>query len=158
MTGNVDEWTRSARSTGFSSILKGGYWGPVRARCRPATRAHNEDFIAYQQGFRCCGDADASVHAPRPQVSTTTQLASRAAPSAPSAPAGPAADLSTEWDHRASDDADEVESIGRARVGLTCSAAPPAGARGSVPAPGALAPAVALAVAALARRRARRPC
>lgn len=54
MTGNVDEWTRSVNPTGFRSILKGGYWGPVRARCRPSTRAHNEDFIAYQQSFRCC--------------------------------------------------------------------------------------------------------
>jgi formylglycine-generating enzyme required for sulfatase activity len=57
MTGNVDEWTSSVRSEGFRSILKGGYWGPVRARCRPSTRAHNEDFYFYQQGFRCCTDA-----------------------------------------------------------------------------------------------------
>jgi sulfatase modifying factor 1 len=156
MTGNVDEWTRSARSTGFSSILKGGYWGPVRARCRPATRAHNEDFIAYQQGFRCCGEADAAVPAPRPQLSTSTSLASR---SAPAAPAAPAADLSTEWDHRASDDADEVESIGRARVGLACVASRARTAPGQ--APGVVAPAALLAAAlvtTLARRRARRPC
>ena len=56
MTGNVDEWTQTVRSGGFSSILKGGYWGPVRARCRPSTRAHNERFLDYQEGFRCCGD------------------------------------------------------------------------------------------------------
>jgi hypothetical protein len=56
-TGNVDEWTESVNPTGFRSILKGGYWGPVRARCRPSTRAHNEDFIDYQQTFRCCGSA-----------------------------------------------------------------------------------------------------
>lgn len=55
MTGNVDEWTTSVRKTGYRSVLKGGYWGPVRARCRPATRAHDEHFVAYQQGFRCCG-------------------------------------------------------------------------------------------------------
>ena len=54
MTGNVDEWTTSVRKTGYRSVLKGGYWGPVRNRCRPATRAHNEQFVAYQQGFRCC--------------------------------------------------------------------------------------------------------
>ncbi|MFO0738857.1 MAG: SUMF1/EgtB/PvdO family nonheme iron enzyme [Labilithrix sp.] len=57
LTGNVDEWTRSVNPTGYRSILKGGYWGPVRARCRPSTRAHNEDFIAYQQSFRCCSES-----------------------------------------------------------------------------------------------------
>jgi formylglycine-generating enzyme required for sulfatase activity len=59
-TGNVDEWTQSVRNEGYPSILKGGYWGPVRARCRASTRAHNEDFYFYQQGFRCCADAPAS--------------------------------------------------------------------------------------------------
>jgi hypothetical protein len=57
MTGNVDEWTRSVQHEGYPSIFKGGYWGPVRARCRASTRAHNEDFYFYQQGFRCCADA-----------------------------------------------------------------------------------------------------
>jgi formylglycine-generating enzyme len=57
LTGNVDEWTRSTRSEGYASILKGGYWGPVRARCRASTRAHDEGFVAYQQSFRCCADA-----------------------------------------------------------------------------------------------------
>lgn len=55
LTGNVDEWTRSTQP-GRRSILKGGYWGPVRTRCRPSTRAHGEDFFFYQQGFRCCAD------------------------------------------------------------------------------------------------------
>jgi hypothetical protein len=55
-TGNVDEWTRSTQREGYASIFKGGYWGPIRARCRASTRAHNEDFYFYQQGFRCCGD------------------------------------------------------------------------------------------------------
>jgi hypothetical protein len=56
MTGNVDEWTSSVQREGYRSIFKGGYWGPVRARCRASTRAHNEDFYFYQQGFRCCTD------------------------------------------------------------------------------------------------------
>jgi sulfatase modifying factor 1 len=56
-TGNVDEWTRSTQREGYQSVFKGGYWGPVRARCRAATRAHNEDFYFYQQSFRCCADA-----------------------------------------------------------------------------------------------------
>lgn len=57
LTGNIDEWTRSSRPGTRPSVLKGGYWGPVRARCRPATRAHNESHRFYQQGLRCCGDA-----------------------------------------------------------------------------------------------------
>ncbi len=57
MTGNVDEWTSSVKSAERPSILKGGYWGPVRTRCRPSTRAHGEDHQFYQQGFRCCSDA-----------------------------------------------------------------------------------------------------
>jgi formylglycine-generating enzyme len=59
MTGNVDEWTVSIRPGERPSILKGGYWGPIRARCRPSTRAHGEDFSFYQQGFRCCADRPA---------------------------------------------------------------------------------------------------
>jgi formylglycine-generating enzyme required for sulfatase activity len=56
MTGNVDEWTQSTSNQGYRSILKGGYWGQVRARCRASTRAHGESFAFYQQGFRCCAD------------------------------------------------------------------------------------------------------
>jgi hypothetical protein len=55
MTGNVDEWT-TASVPGRKSILKGGYWGPVRTRCRPSTRAHGEEHAFYQQGLRCCTD------------------------------------------------------------------------------------------------------
>jgi formylglycine-generating enzyme len=54
MTGNIDEWTRSSIPGERPSILKGGYFGPVRTRCRPATRAHGEGHVYYQQGFRCC--------------------------------------------------------------------------------------------------------
>jgi formylglycine-generating enzyme len=87
MTGNVDEWTRTVRSEGYASVLKGGYWGPVRARCRPATRAHNETFVAYQQGFRCCTDASESA----PAI-TRSEDAGGSEPDAPSpliADAGP---------------------------------------------------------------------
>jgi hypothetical protein len=59
MTGNVDEWTHSSREGERPSILKGGYWGPVRTRCRPSTRSHDESHVFYQQGFRCCSDAPA---------------------------------------------------------------------------------------------------
>ncbi len=56
MTGNVDEYTRSMMPTGSKASLKGGYWGPVRTRCRPTTRAHGPEHAFYQQGFRCCAD------------------------------------------------------------------------------------------------------
>ena len=55
MIGNVDEWS-SASVGRRRSILKGGYWGPVHARCRPMTTAHGETFPFYQTGFRCCAD------------------------------------------------------------------------------------------------------
>jgi len=55
MTGNIDEWAKSSQP-GRASVLKGGYWGPVRTRCRPTTRAHGEAFVFYQQGLRCCAD------------------------------------------------------------------------------------------------------
>ena len=58
LTGNVDEWT-TATSGKRRSVLKGGYWGPVRTRCRPATRAHGETHAFYQQGLRCCSDLPA---------------------------------------------------------------------------------------------------
>jgi hypothetical protein len=59
MVGNVDEWVVNVSQGGkpFISGLKGGYWGPVRTRCRPMTTAHNETFRYYQIGFRCCGEA-----------------------------------------------------------------------------------------------------
>ncbi len=57
LTGNIDEWTTSVREGERPSILKGGYWGPVRTRCRPATRSHDQNHAFYQQGFRCCSDA-----------------------------------------------------------------------------------------------------
>lgn len=58
MTGNVDEWVVNEDGVPFNSALKGGWWGPIRARCRPATIAHNEGFIFYQIGFRCCADPE----------------------------------------------------------------------------------------------------
>lgn len=56
LTGNVDEWTVSATGRPYRSALKGGWWGFVRTRCRPTTRAHFEHFRYYQIGFRCCAD------------------------------------------------------------------------------------------------------
>lgn len=56
MSGNVDEWVVNESGKPFKSGLKGGYWGPVRTRCRPMTTAHDENFAFYQIGFRCCSD------------------------------------------------------------------------------------------------------
>jgi hypothetical protein len=64
MTGNVDEWVVNEGGKPYKSGLKGGYWGPVRDRCRPMTTAHNELFEFYQIGFRCCGDAGSAGKSP----------------------------------------------------------------------------------------------
>ncbi len=161
MTGNVDEWTRSARTTGYASILKGGYWGPVRARCRPATRAHNEDFVAYQQGFRCCADSNASVPAPRATPPVAGGATSTPAAQGPATnDGGPVAELAERPEIAspaiATQEGDEAEAIGRARVGLSCDLAGGAGmaAPWSMPAVGL---AGALVAASAARRRRRLP-
>lgn len=84
MTGNVDEWTSSVRKSGYRSVLKGGYWGPVRARCRPATRAHDEHFVAYQQGFRCCAAAPGENDPPEPEEEPLEEASTDGGSAAPS--------------------------------------------------------------------------
>ena len=71
MTGNVDEWVYndhgSPQGPEYQSGLKGGYWGPVRNRCRPMTSDHNHWHHGYQIGFRCCkGVAAENSAAPAP--------------------------------------------------------------------------------------------
>lgn len=74
MTGNVDEWVLneegSERGPEYQSGLKGGYWGPVRNRCRPATTDHNRWHHGYQIGFRCCADPGKSNQATSQPPST----------------------------------------------------------------------------------------
>jgi hypothetical protein len=57
LNGNVNEWTLLP-GRGFSKRagLKGGWWGPVRDRCRPITTFHGESDYGYEVGFRCCRD------------------------------------------------------------------------------------------------------
>lgn len=57
LNGNVNEWTELP-GRGFSKRagLKGGWWGPVRDRCRPITTFHGESDFGYEVGFRCCKD------------------------------------------------------------------------------------------------------
>jgi sulfatase modifying factor 1 len=68
MVGNVDEWVVNVSQAGkpHMSGLKGGYWGPVRTRCRPMTTAHDETFRYYQIGFRCCGEAQSASSSDAP--------------------------------------------------------------------------------------------
>lgn len=83
LTGNVDEWVVNARGSQsavpYTSGLKGGYWGPVRNRCRPMTVDHNQWHSGYQIGFRCCREADESapsgpLHEPPPHPQPATRL------------------------------------------------------------------------------------
>jgi formylglycine-generating enzyme len=153
MTGNVDEWTRSVNATGYSSILKGGYWGPVRARCRPSTRAHNEDFVAYQQSFRCCAESDAAVPAPLPMPPVAVLVDAGPMTSSISEDAGPprpTADLEVEW---SSSSDDELDALTKARTAF-CTATP-LGATSSAGARSAIA-AITLAALTVGRRRRRR--
>lgn len=55
LNGNVNEWVeRVGMEPPNRSGLKGGWWGPVRNRCRPTVRFHKEFDYGYEAGFRCC--------------------------------------------------------------------------------------------------------
>lgn len=59
INGNVNEWvTRRNSPHPYRGGLKGGWWGPVRNRCRPMTTDHPEGYWGYEVGFRCCRDAN----------------------------------------------------------------------------------------------------
>ncbi|HVU02701.1 MAG TPA: SUMF1/EgtB/PvdO family nonheme iron enzyme [Polyangiaceae bacterium] len=58
MNGNVNEWVNLPDADyPHRSGLKGGWWGPVRDRCRPTVRFHDESDWGYEIGFRCCKPA-----------------------------------------------------------------------------------------------------
>jgi sulfatase modifying factor 1 len=58
MNGNINEWVEiPGKKYPDRSGLKGGWWGPVRGRCRPTVDFHKEDDYGYEEGFRCCKDA-----------------------------------------------------------------------------------------------------
>jgi hypothetical protein len=59
LNGNVNEWIElPGRGLSKRAGLKGGWWGPVRDRCRPITTFHGESDYGYEVGFRCCKDAN----------------------------------------------------------------------------------------------------
>ena len=88
MTGNVDEWVINESGMPYKSGLKGGYWGPVRDRCRPMTTAHYEQFVFYQIGFRCCADAGGTATVTKPAVGAPGLGAPGKLPSTNPAPSG----------------------------------------------------------------------
>lgn len=58
MVGNVDEFVVNETHIPYKSGLVGGHVFGVRNACRPMTEAHNEGFIWYETGGRCCKDTD----------------------------------------------------------------------------------------------------
>jgi hypothetical protein len=61
LNGNINEWVlRPKEKPPNRSGLKGGWWGPVRGRCRPTVGFHKEEDYGYEEGFRCCQDAAAA--------------------------------------------------------------------------------------------------
>lgn len=59
MNGNINEWvSRPGEEYPNRSGLKGGWWGPVRNRCRPTVGFHKESDYGYEAGFRCCADSE----------------------------------------------------------------------------------------------------
>lgn len=58
LNGNINEWVfRPKEKPPNRSGLKGGWWGPVRGRCRPTVGFHKEEDYGYEEGFRCCASA-----------------------------------------------------------------------------------------------------
>lgn len=57
LNGNVNEWVvRPNEKAPHRSGLMGGWWGPIRSRCRAITTFHPEEDYGYEVGFRCCAD------------------------------------------------------------------------------------------------------
>jgi hypothetical protein len=58
LNGNANEWVLiPGGKSPHRSGIKGGWWGPVRDRCRPTVTFHDEADFGYEVGFRCCADA-----------------------------------------------------------------------------------------------------
>lgn len=56
LVGNAGEWViYPLAAPPFRSGGQGGWWGPLRNRCRAITVGHDEYFKHTPGGFRCCG-------------------------------------------------------------------------------------------------------
>lgn len=65
LNGNANEWVNiPGGKAPHRSGIKGGWWGPVRNRCRPTVTFHDEGDFGYEVGFRCCSDAVDSASRP----------------------------------------------------------------------------------------------
>jgi hypothetical protein len=69
LNGNANEWVSQPwKPSPRRSGIKGGWWGPVRNRCRAITLSHGESYQGYEVGFRCCQDAPSAADAGAPRV------------------------------------------------------------------------------------------
>jgi len=85
LNGNVNEWVaRPGKEPPHRSGLKGGWWGPVRNRCRPTVEFHKEFDYGYEAGFRCCKPPKAQAldtrHDLWEPLTSTEQAAERGRP------------------------------------------------------------------------------
>lgn len=69
LNGNANEWVSQPwKNPPHRSGIKGGWWGPVRNRCRAITLSHGETYLGYEVGFRCCKDATGAVDGGAPDA------------------------------------------------------------------------------------------
>ena len=90
MVGNIDEWvvlekphwSTKIRGKKMISGLKGGWWGPLRNRCRPTTVDHDEIYKELQTGVRCCRDVQEVMSNPRTVPSSNASSEASSKPNA----------------------------------------------------------------------------